>query len=147
MNAMIVSLLANIDMSNYILNIGDASYRIKLSPDGASLVQATLAVGEVWTKDLGNGLTSVVRADDGTGVIGRADQFAHFHKEGVPTSLVQKGNFPYDAPTVFKFDDFGNKSFLENFNGNHIKANGPYHNPAWPSAVYDIVYPSWLSTP
>jgi len=44
MNAMIVSLLLiNIDMSNYKSNIGDASHRIKLSPDGASLVQATLA--------------------------------------------------------------------------------------------------------
>jgi len=47
MNAMIVSLLINIDMSIYKLNIGDASHRIKPSPDGASLVQATLAH---WTQ-------------------------------------------------------------------------------------------------
>jgi len=44
MNAMIASLLTTIDTSNYKLNIGDAPHRIKLSPDGASLVQATLAV-------------------------------------------------------------------------------------------------------
>jgi len=45
MNVMIASFLINIDMSSYKLNISDASHRIKLSPDGASLVQATLAGG------------------------------------------------------------------------------------------------------
>jgi len=43
MNAMIASFLINVDMSNYKPNISDASHRIKPSPDGASLVQATLA--------------------------------------------------------------------------------------------------------
>jgi len=34
----------NIDMSNNKLNISDATHRTKRSPDGASLIQATLAV-------------------------------------------------------------------------------------------------------
>ena len=58
MNAMIVSFLINIDMSNHRLNIGDASHRIKPSPDGASLVQATLATNalmpSVDIEDCGN---------------------------------------------------------------------------------------------
>ena len=83
-----------------------------------------LGVGVVWTKNLGNGFTSVVRADKGSGKVGMADEFLHFHKEGVPSSFVNKGNFKPDAP-VFKFDDLGNKSFPTNWPGNHIQAKMP----------------------
>ena len=94
-------------------------------------------VGEVWTKDLGNGFTAVVRADDGSGIANMADKLAHFHKEGMLTSFMKNGN----GPTAFRFDDLGAKSFLENWTGNHIPSGSPYQSPHWPSSYYDITYP------
>jgi len=64
MNAMIVLSLTDIDMLNTESNISDAPHRIKPSPDGASLVQATLA-----DKNNGGKNTELHEAGKGYGVI------------------------------------------------------------------------------
>jgi hypothetical protein len=68
--------------------------------------------GKVLTKDLGNGRTMAVRLDPPTvrnPPKGFADEVPHAHKESIPTSTVQNGNYP-NGPHVRKFDDAGNTS-------------------------------------
>jgi hypothetical protein len=85
--------------------------------------------GQVWTKNLDNGMTAVVRVDPpafGPGTrrpdpLGYADEVAHAHKEAVPTSeinapqldlthekfgqLAGEGNFWFNAPGKEIYDD------------------------------------------
>jgi len=104
------------------------------SPELSGIIPA----GEVWTKDLGNGFTFVVRIDEGSGVIGRADEFPHSHKEAVPSSFVKNGNFNHFSAPVFRFDDSGEKSFLGNYKKNHIPIGGAYSGPACLLPIFDI---------
>jgi len=104
-------------------------------------LSGVIPMGEVWTKDLGIGFTSVVRIDEGSGVIGRADEFPHSHKEVVPTSFVKNGNFNHFTTPVFRFDDSGEKSFFGNYKGNHILLGGAYPSPSGASPIHDVAHP------
>lgn len=66
--------------------------------------------GKVYTKDLGNGRTIGVRLDPPQVRVepkGWADELPHAHKESVPTTAVQDGNYSYRTPNKLTFDDRG----------------------------------------
>lgn len=64
--------------------------------------------GQVWTKPMPDGTTAAVRVDPATVRTppkGFADEIPHAHKEIVPTSAIQAGNYPNSAAT--KLNDAG----------------------------------------